>query len=182
MVVVTYDREFYELEGKVARQSAEVVLPWLFETYPEIRTVVDVGCGTGEWAAQAVRHGAYSYGIDRDVPADLAATYIANLDLASEADFGACDLAICLEVAEHLPAEAAERLVKGLAASTLILFSAATPGQPGVGHINCQPHEYWHGLFAEHGFEWTHIGPTFGEPVADFYCRNMFLYERPVDE
>lgn len=179
MGVVTYDAAFYELEGKVAAESAAVVLPWLFEEYPEIRTVVDVGCGTGEWAAEAIRHGKIAVGLDLHSPKELHQAPVFPVDLAITTDFGRYDLAICLEVAEHLPAESGPGLVEALANSELVLFSAATPGQPGVDHINCQPHEYWHELFLENGFDKIiHLGPGFSEPVADFYQRNMYLYER----
>jgi hypothetical protein len=47
------------------------------------------------------------------------------------------DLALCLEVAEHLPAAAGDSLVRRLASvGARILFSAAIPGQGGRNHVN----------------------------------------------
>lgn len=168
-----YDEVFYVEEGTVARASAAVVIPWLQERYP-FTTVIDVGGGTGEWAAAC----GPSTVVDKGVPRQLRTTGPEHID-ADLADGWPCagfDLAICLEVAEHLPAEAAEPLVAGLALAGMVLFSAATPGQVGVGHINCRPHDYWHGLFEAHGKTPTYIGAEFSEPVADFYRRNLFLY------
>jgi len=43
-------------------------------------------------------------------------------------------------VAEHIPKEFSESLVKNLIklSKGFILFTAAKPGQGGTGHINCQ--------------------------------------------
>ena len=173
---MTYTEAFYAEEGRVARESALVVLPRILgETHA--RTVIDIGCCTGQWAAVASELGCEVRGVDWNVPGDLTVidTYIDH-DLSLGYSCAGWDLAVCLEVAEHLPAEASVRLVEGLADATAVLFSAATPGQPGVGHINCQPHDYWHALFADCGLEPTHVGNWFSDPVADFYRRNMFLY------
>lgn len=173
-----YNDWFFEEEGAVARRSAEVVVPWLIDEVSPA-SVIDVGCGTGEWAAAAQAHGCDAYGVDGHVPEALLAinpAHFRQVDLPCEIDEDCWDLAICLELAEHLPAESAETLVAELAKAEAVLFSAATPGQPGIGHINCQPHEYWHELFAEHGKTPEFIGDKFTEPVADFYRRNMYLY------
>jgi hypothetical protein len=61
------------------------------------------------------------------------------------------DLVTCLEVAEHIPAEYADRLCKFLGRRVLndwghkgaLVFSAAASGQGGSGHVNEQPHKYW---------------------------------------
>lgn len=169
-----YDNAFYIEEGTVARASAAVVIPWLQERHP-FGTVIDIGGGTGEWAAAC----GSSTLVDFGVPSQLRATgpdYI-NADLSDGWPCAGFDLAICLEVAEHLPASAAVPLVDGLAQAGMVLFSAATPGQVGVGHINCQPHGYWHDLFWQRGKTPTYIGAEFSDPVADFYRRNLFLYQ-----
>lgn len=172
-----YDTDFFLLEGSVARQSAEQVIPWVLAETGAC-TVIDVGCGTGEWAAEAQRHGCIAWGVDKYVPRELQTVTVIDCDLTNGYPCAGFGLAICLEVAEHLPEEAARPLVAGLARAGAVLFSAATPGQPGVGHINCRPHDYWHDLFSEHGFASTFIGDQFTEPVASFYRRNLFLYTR----
>lgn len=173
-----YDADFYATETKIATQSAKVVLPWVFEKVQPF-SVIDVGCGTGGWASVAKQLGANILGVDNGVPEDqLVIDEYLDWDLNDGYECHEFDLAICLEVAEHLPEEAAVPLVNGLACAEAVLFSAATPGQPGVGHVWCQPHDYWHDLFAPHGLLPTHIGPRFTHPVADFYQRNMMLYRR----
>ena len=171
---MTYDSEFYAIEDHLALRSALYALPPILAAY-DVQTVIDIGCGTGSWAFVAKQLGCATLGVDRGVPADMLhnITYL-DADLTDGYPCGGSNLAICLEVAEHLPEHAAEPLVAGLARADRVLFSAATPGQPGVGHIHCMPHEYWHDLFARHGKTWTK--PDLPVQVADFYRRNAFLY------
>lgn len=55
------------------------------------------------------------------------------------------DLATSLEVAEHLPESAADTFVANLTnlATQWIVITAAPPGQGGCDHVNEQPKEYW---------------------------------------
>lgn len=175
---MTYDAAFYASEGNTARESARIVLPRIIEE-SGADSLVDIGCGTGEWALAAHDLGVPSLGVDFGVPAELivAPTYL-DFDVTDGYPCGGFALAVCVEVAEHLPETSAEPLAAGLARAEHVLFSAATPGQPGVNHINCQPHDYWHGLFSQHDLSPTFVGDWFSEPVADFYRRNLFLYRR----
>ena len=176
-----YDTAFYEAETIVAMESANVVLPVVLAK-TGAQSVIDIGCGTGAWAAVAAELGCTVRGVDFGVPEHLQLVPVVEHDLNEVAyPCKGWDLAICLETAEHLDPEAGPYLIRGLSEARSVLFSAATPGQPGVGHINTRPHAYWHALFARYGFTPTHIGPDFGPPVADFYCRNLFLYRRADD-
>src|SRR5208337_2324554 len=66
------------------------------------------------------------------------------------------ELVICTEVAEHIPAEHADVLVRKLckacAVGGAIVFTAAPPGQGGHDHINEQPFSYWEDKFGAEGF------------------------------
>lgn len=173
-----YDDEFYAEEGRVARASAGPVADWYMEHHPDTRTVIDIGCGTGEWAYAFAQRGCWVMGVDYYTPRELHVVGILERPLEFGYDCIGYDLAICLEVAEHLPEYCADELVRGLYQANRVLFSAATPDQPGIGHVNCRPHTYWHEKFANAGYIPIHIGPLFDEPVADFYRRNLYLYER----
>jgi hypothetical protein len=62
-----------------------------------------------------------------------------------------------------------------------VVFSAAVVGQEGIGHINCQPHEYWHGKFEERGYVMSDpFRPRLaGNPrVSAWYASNLFLYTK----
>jgi hypothetical protein len=64
------------------------------------------------------------------------------------------DIVINVEVAEHLNEHGSRTMIECLAkhAGKLIVFSAAEPGQPGNGHINCQPISYWLEYWADLGW------------------------------
>ena len=65
------------------------------------------------------------------------------------------DLALCFEVAEHIPERYADTLVATLVeAGDTIVMTAATPGQDGTHHVNEQPREYWYEKFNSHGYEY----------------------------
>ena len=68
----------------------------------------------------------------------------------------AFDLALSIEVAEHVPEMYAEAFVRYLShASDLVLLTAAPPGQTGTGHVNEQPKLYWINKFLECGYGYS---------------------------
>lgn len=93
------------------------------------------------------------------------------------------DLAVSLEVAEHLLEEFSETFVKSLTeASDLVLFSAAIPNQGGQGHKNEQYGSYWAGLFAKCGYSPVDIlhPLIWGDSRMLFWLRqNVILYANP---
>jgi hypothetical protein len=55
---------------------------------------------------------------------------------------------------EHIDEKYAKVCIKHISkTSGTIFFTAALPGQGGVGHVNCQPKDYWQELFAQNGFQ-----------------------------
>lgn len=157
---MTYDARFYDAIRDGCRRSAEAVAPivnaeYFTEAYIPRRAdhVVDVGCGEGWWGRQFAGLGAVVQGYDTGAVPD-AQIDVAVCDLTGPIpDRGGHDLAICLEVAEHLPETAAAHLVAELVRlAPTVLFSAAMPRQGGTGHVNCQPPAYWADLFAQHGY------------------------------
>ena len=169
-----------------SRASATVVMPVVLRT-TGARSVVDIGCGTGAWLAVCAELGMTNYlGLDAASaepllqiprshfqPADLGRPLMLDTHY---------DLAMSLEVAEHLPPEAGVRLVKDLTQlAPQVLFSAAVPGQFGVGHINERWPSYWATVFATHGYRpvdairpqiWTR------DQVAFWYRQNLMLFVR----
>lgn len=184
-----YDGAYYDNIDALAGHSMEVIAAALVrEAAPG--TVLDVGCGSGALLAAFRDRGIPGVGLEQS-PAGLAAcrargltVHAADLcaDVPPQGRFGAVT---CLEVAEHLPPARADWLVHFLtAASDVVLFTAATPGQGGTGHLNEQPHEYWIERFAARGCpldaaatarmrqEWQALG------VAWWYARNVMLFRR----
>lgn len=183
---VPYDQKFYDEIEPDALRSARVIVPIVMELLNP-STVLDVGCGTGTWLGEFLNHGVSRVmGVDGDY-VDVGRLRIPPEDFRSidlrhaPAELGRFDLAICLEVAEHLPEECAASLVRLLvSASDFVLFSAAMPGQDGTDHINEQWPHYWRTLFAEHGYEAVDlIGPRIrsNRSVGWWYRQNLLLFE-----
>jgi SAM-dependent methyltransferase len=120
-------------------------------------SVVDVGCGTGLILARLAECGVAIKGIEGSrsaISISPVRNEIIRWNLVRLVpNLGPFDIAVCTEVAEHLPASAAPTLVASLVSlSDVVVFTAATPGQGGRHHLNEQPRAYWESLFAEHGF------------------------------
>lgn len=182
-----YDRSFWEDQGEVARNAAEIVAGVVGE-YLRPASVVDVGCGVGEWLVAFGRQGATDLlgvdapYIDRGLLVIAPDRFFAH-DLTEPLRLGrGFDLAISLETAEHLPPEAAETLVESLVRlAPVILFSAAIPGQGGVHHVNEQWPAYWAERFAGHGYAPVDcLRPRIwsDDRIAFWYRQNTLLYVR----
>jgi hypothetical protein len=93
------------------------------------------------------------------------------------------DLALCLEVAEHLSAAGGKRLVNALCQSSpVVIFSAAAPGQGGTHHVNEQWLEYWISTFAISGFiPFDIYRPriAYDFRIAWWYRQNIMLFVAP---
>lgn len=93
---------------------------------------------------------------------------------------GPFDLAVSLEVAEHLPESHAPNSIASLTElAPLVLFSAAIPHQGGTHHVNEQWPEYWSSLFRERGFRVIDcIRPQIwnNEDIPYWYRQNTLLF------
>lgn len=180
-----YNAEFYERQREASFRSAEVVLPTLMRLV-SFSSAVDVGCGVGTWLRALIERGVSDVlGIDGDyvsraalqIPEDRFLPRDIRLPLALDRRF---DLAMSLEVAEHLPAECAAALVRSLVGmAPVILFSAAIPFQGGTNHVNEQWPEYWANLFRSHGYAPIDcIRPDiWNDPRVEWwYAQNTLLY------
>lgn len=162
------------------------------------RSIVDIGCGHGLALAAFVRADptVRVRGFD-DSPAALkrAATTglaVERLDLLSlrqdgadalARELGASDLGLCLEVAEHLPAWHASKLLALCSAPRRLVFSAAHPNQGGRLHVNERPAEYWIDRLARHGQRLDPRDDEFRRHVGAlelpwWYARNIHLFSR----
>ena len=136
-------------------------LPILLEDLNPI-SLLDVGCGNGTWISAAQMMGISDFiGVDGNELASrqllFPPSHFKMQDLTKEWCLNRkFDVAICLEVAEHLDERYASVLIDTLIKhSSVIVFSAASPNQPGQHHVNLQWPKYWQELFNQHGYSCT---------------------------
>lgn len=182
-----YPEDFYAERRRHTEHAARAILKALPEGLNRNR-IADIGCGTGTFLATALDTGSsYAFGMEGDwVRPDMLDSpdiVFTPGDLEQRFAGPSVDLVLSLEVAEHLTPGRAESFVADLTAmAPAVLFSAAIPGQGGVGHVNEQWQSYWAGLFAAQGYGahdvirpklWT------DEAVPAWYRQNAVLYLRP---
>jgi hypothetical protein len=175
-------RRFHES----AQSSASQIVPYICK-YLQPESVIDVGCCLGAWTSRLKAAGVpVVQGIDGDWAKDhpeqtLKGDDFIVADLRCPINLKKrYDLAICLEVGEHLPEARAGVIVKTLTtASDTILFSAATPNQGGTFHINEKHIQWWEEKFSRHNYR--RIGPVGARfsgntDVNHWYIKNTQLY------
>jgi SAM-dependent methyltransferase len=180
----SYRGDWYASGLARALESPERVVPHLIELIAP-RSVVDVGCGPGSWLESFTDHGVDDVlGVEGEwldttvlrIPRDRMKIHDLTTPLRLDRGF---DLALSLEVGEHLPPSAAPELVRTLTRlAPVIAFSAAAPLQGGTHHLNERWPDYWAGLFAERGFApLDSLRPRIwlDRRVAWYYRQNTFL-------
>jgi SAM-dependent methyltransferase len=176
--------------------SPAIIVPLLVDLFP-VTSVIDVGCGIGNWMRKFEEHGVSDImGIDglhlNKSLFLLNQEKLLLLDLEKPFHLDRrFDMAICLEVAEHLTKHAASDFVKSLCSlSDLIVFSAAVPGQGGQNHINENWPSFWKQQFENNGFYFNDIiRPRIwkNESIQYWYKQNIFIASKqqltiPVNE
>ncbi len=171
-----YSSNFFENINKNSIACAKAFMPLIKDKF-DIKSVVDFGCGEGAWLSACGIDDVT--GIDGDWVNEerLLIKNFLTKDVGGVVSLNRVfDLAVCLEVAEHLAEDNADRLIENLTThSDKILFGAAIPGQGGENHINEQWQSYWAKKFWEKGFKpvmhFRHVND-----VAYFYCQNTLLF------
>jgi len=181
----SYDTRFYEGIAPGSSRSAKQLVPQLLDIVKPT-SVVDVGSGTGVWSAVFLAHGitdllAIDGGYVKPEQLEIPRSHFKTMNLEGailvDRTF---DLAVCLEVAEHLNPARAESLVSDLASlAPVVAFSAAIPGQGGTNHINERWQSYWRDLFLLAGFDAIDCLRTsnwHNEEIEWWYRQNLILY------
>ena len=180
-----YDDAFYRVTDAAAETSAQRIVPLILDLWP-IRSVVDLGCARGAWLGAFRAKGIVDiFGFDGPwldtallkIPADRYRSIDLNAPINVARRF---DLAISLEVAEHVRPKCAKTFVANLVSlAPVVLFSAAVPGQGGVEHLNEQWPSYWAAIFREHGYRVLDLlRPLIwnDSSIAWWYRQNLLLF------
>lgn len=163
-----YSRNFFK--RRTARYTpAQIKIAGAIMDFCGPRSVFDLGCGIGGYLQGFSDRGCLIAGCDigwnfanEFMPPEIRAVTFKG-DCTQPIPHGATyDLVLCIEVAEHIGAEHSRQLCENAVSlcGGKIIFTAAGPGQPGTGHINCQPKEYWIERMETYG---AHYAPDFTE-------------------
>lgn len=128
--------------------------------------VLDIGCGPGHFVESMIDIGVNAIGIDIDERIGNK-PYLFRQDILSTNLV--TDVAICLEVVEHIHEDHADEIIDKISTMFMdtLIFTAAQPGQGGVGHINCQYPRYWDKKFQNNGLKRNKLM----EDTLRWYCQ-----------
>ena len=192
-----YNKDFYEEMNreKNVNRGAAVVCPMLIDILNNAGitndkpSVADVGCGTGVWLSEFKNLGCKVHGYDGNEYYGLRnidENEFTQINLTKNCTISdTYDIAMSLEVAEHIPEEYSDnylRILTGL--SDVILFSAAIPFQMGQGHVNERYPSYWVMRFKEYGYECIDIirERIWNETkILHYYKQNILLFVKSGD-
>lgn len=180
-----YDEFYYKKHEQGSYQSAFQILNYIKSFY-DFHSAIDFGCGMGTWCKALNNLGIKKFlGIDKHpythaymlIPTENYMQFNLQNPLSLNPKF---DIAISVEVAEHIEPEYSDIFVKNLCfCSDIILFSAAILHQGGTGHINEQLCTYWEHIFNRHGYKAVDcLRPFFwnNEQIEIWYRNNCILY------
>ncbi len=181
---------------RMARRDAPIFVSEVLAALPGMTSVADVGCGSGVYAAEFQSRGLRVVGCEYGarplrwarrlgvsaVPFDLS-------KVGSSLQGRPYDLAMSLEVAEHVPPFLADEFVNFMCAtSDRILLTAAPPGQGGYGHVNEQSQSYWIEKFEKRGLALDANTTELlarrlrGREVSHFLHQNLMCFSREASK
>lgn len=180
-----YTSNFFKGQKNGSVQSAQEIVPIIVDLLNP-KNIVDVGCGVGTWLKIFKENGVTDMlGVDGEyvdkeqlmIPRDKFISHDLEQPFHHLQKF---DLAISLEVGEHLPSHSADQLVQTLTSlAPIVVFSAAIPFQGGTHHVNEQWQSYWAQIFKRYNFcasnglrnkIWTN------NKILSWYKQNIVLY------
>jgi SAM-dependent methyltransferase len=183
----SYSEEFFAGQKDLSYKSAQQVIP-IIQQFVPIRSVCDVGCGVGTWLRAFLEAGVQDitgidgYYVDKNLlQIPDSAFYEADLRQPLRLD-RSFDMAMSLEVAEHLSESRSVSFVEDLTQlAPVVLFSAAIPRQGGTDHVNEQWQSYWTAIFGRYDFATCDVlRPVIWDNanIARWYRQNIFLFCR----
>jgi hypothetical protein len=190
---LTYNPGVYVEFAMFAQLNAPLFAQSLAETFPNASRICDIGAGTGHFVRALNEIGKNADGFEYAwlgrFFAKLIGVRLGSLDFTKTPSIPMVrnyDIAMSVEVGEHIPTCYSKRFVQTLTnIAPLVLLTCARPGQRGRGHINCQPKSFWKNLFHENGFyhddcgyEELHANLLKHSKMSSFIPTNLMVFRR----
>jgi len=141
-----YTRDFHaSIENEEYPQA--VRLGEYIKDYCPCSKFIDFGCSSGIYVRELISHvESIGFEFSEDAVKNAVCDKVIHCDITQPISLDKKDgtLGLCLEVLEHINDESWLVVLTNLTKlCDKIIFSAAMPGQGGVGHINCRPKLDW---------------------------------------
>lgn len=170
--------------------QAPILADILMDMY-EPRKVIDLGCNNGLYLAPFLAAGVEVMGYDNNPAALAKATVPTRLQDLTKPFLDTADLTLCIETLEHIPLEESFLALQNiLANSNKLIFTAAQPGAGGVGHVNCQPKEFWKKEIELRWFDYcpgeteyivTRLRQTNNPMIMGWLLNNLMVFRRRIE-
>lgn len=150
----------------------------------EAESVVDFGCGTGEYIQALHQAGLRCDGFDGNPDTPTLTDGLAQvIDLTAPFDLGEqYDWVISLEVGEHIPEKFETIYIENLIrhARNGIVLTWAPVGQTGPGHCNCKNNDYVKDRLMSYGFESDDAAEKFLRQRCGihWFCNTLMVFRR----
>lgn len=121
-----------------SRHGGRIFAHVVKEMFPQIQTCLDVGSGAGGFVVWLNKYGFQAIGLEYSIVGRFLARVQGAKTLPFDCEqvdlcpqLGSFDLALSIEVVEHIPKPLENIFIKYLSSqSNFIIFSGAQPGQP----------------------------------------------------
>ncbi len=147
------------LGGQVRGNVDIALIEYINDTFADIESIIDLGCGDGNAVTTYGKKFGYEYyGFDGDwLRLPKTDEFILHDFSQGSVEFDpedtSFDLAYSVEFLEHVDEEYQDNYMNLVARCKYAVVTAAPPGTPGRHHVNCRTQEYWVDVFAKYGFE-----------------------------
>ena len=186
-----YDEAYYKRQSHM-RSDYLTVAKWINKNI-QGKVFGDVGCGEGYLIEDLYKKfGKEVWGVDGSPAFESFVDKkikdrIHKIDLTKKNKLNKADVAISMEVGEHLPNNKSDKYVDTIVSTQakIIIFTAAPPGQDGTNHINLQPYSFWEEKFKQRNYKLNSAKTEkFKKDLKDemkyawWYVNNIMIFEK----
>lgn len=186
----SYTVKYYQSINRTEKEQANALAIGIRKKYNP-QSIIDIGCGPGLYLSPFTD--IIHLGVDisfeaiddkvRKISKDNFR--VTNITLPTFTVPIKYDVALCLEVLEHIGMEHMEQTIKNLTSvSDRLIISIAQPGQAGLNHVTLQPYSYWEDLFKRNRFmrdyydEYDLLLPISQVPHTIWIIRNLMVFKK----